>query len=73
VIDPFNGILIPGKIMCSESLRHLAKQRRATHLFLGAIRGVMRNNNYKPNGDSPLSNDATQKLLLRGGLVRRVA
>jgi len=46
--------------MCSESLRHLAKQRRATHLFLGAIRGVMRNNNYKPNGDSPLSNDATQ-------------
>ena len=42
-----------GKTMCQENLRHLAKQRRATHLFLGAIRSVMRDNNYKPDSDSP--------------------
>jgi hypothetical protein len=46
--------------MCQENLRHLAKQRRATHLFLGAIRSAMRDNNYKPDSDSPLSIDATQ-------------
>jgi hypothetical protein len=43
--------------MCSKNLRHLAKQRRATHLFLGAIRCVMRNSNYKPSSNSPLNND----------------
>jgi len=46
--------------MCQENLRHLAEQRRATHLFLGAIRSVMRDNNYKPDSDSPLSINATQ-------------
>jgi hypothetical protein len=46
--------------MHQEDLRHLAKQRKATCLFLEAIRGVMRDNNYKPVSHSPASIDATQ-------------
>jgi hypothetical protein len=46
--------------MRQENQHYLAKQREANHLFLEAIRSVMRDNNYRANSDSPLSIDANQ-------------